>query len=77
MQNIYVVVAENDRPISLPTCDEPFVDDQGPLIFEQYVRFADLENVKKKKDKLSLRYGKCRIAKLVFIDSENEENEHA
>jgi len=74
MQDIYVVVADNDRPISSPNRDEPYVDDGGPLIFEQYVRFADLENIKKRRDQLSIRYGKCRIAKLVFIDGEQMEN---
>lgn len=77
MQNIYVVVADNDRPISLTNLDEPHVDDGGPLIFEQYVRTADLENIKKRRDQLSLRYGKCRIAKLVFIDSEPMEHADA
>ena len=77
MQNIYVVVADNDRPITLPNRDEPLVDDGGPLIFEQYVRSADLENIKKRRDQLSLRYGRCRIAKLIFIDSEHLENANA
>jgi len=49
MQNIYVVVADNDRPVTLPSWDKPHVDDGGPLIFEQYIRFADLENIKKTK----------------------------
>ena len=68
MQNIYVVVAENDKPHKMPNREEPFFDDSGPLIFEQYVRTADFENIKKRKDQLSQSYGKCRIAKLQFID---------
>ena len=69
MQNIYVVVAENDKPHKMPNQDEPHFDDGGPLIFEQYVRTADLKNIKKRRDQLSRKYGKCRIAKLQFIDS--------
>jgi len=67
MQNIYVVVAENDKPHKMLNREEPFFDDGGPLIFEQYVRIADLENIKKRRDQMSQRYGKCRIAKLQFI----------
>ena len=69
MQDIYVVVAENDKPINLSNGKKAFIDTGGPLIFEQYIKTADLENIKKRRDQLSLRYGKCRIAKLVFLDS--------
>ena len=63
----YVVVAENDKTVTFPSGRE-FFDDGGPLIFEQYTRSADLESIKKRADVMSQKYGKCRIAKLVFID---------
>jgi hypothetical protein len=72
MQEIYVVVAENDKPHKMPNREEPYFDDGGPLIFEQYVRTADLKNIKKRRDQMSQRYGKCRIAKLQFIDEAGE-----
>ena len=50
----------------MPNREEPYFDDGGPLIFEQYVR-ADLKNIKMERDQMSQRYGKCRIAKLQFI----------
>lgn len=68
MNDIYVVVAENDQPYRMPGRDEPFFDDGGPLIFEQYTETADLENIKKRAEQLSAKYGKCRIAKLEFVD---------
>ena len=69
MQDIYVVIADNDKPIHISNGKKAFIDTGGPLIFEQYIKTADLENVKKRRDQLSLRYGRCRIARLVFIDS--------
>ena len=68
MTDIYVVVAENDQPHKIPGRDEPFFDDGGPLIFEQYTRTADLESIKKRAEQLTASYGKCRIAKLEFVD---------
>jgi len=68
MSDIYVVVAENDKPHKMPGRDELFYDDGGPLIFEQYTKTADLENIKKRKEQLEASYGKCRIAKLEFVD---------
>ena len=68
MTDIYVVVAENDQPHKMPNIDEPFFDDGGPLIFEQYTKYADLESIKKRAEQLTPRYGKCRIAKLKFVD---------
>lgn len=66
--DIYVVVANNDKPHKLPGRKEPFFDGGGPLIFEQYTRSADLESITKRKQQLEQSYGKCRIAKLVFME---------
>jgi hypothetical protein len=65
-KDIYVVVAENDKPHMIH--GNEFLDDGGPLIFEQYTRNADLESIKKRQIQLSKSYGKCRIAKLQFIE---------
>ncbi len=67
--DIHVVVAENDRPVRIS--GKEFIDDGGPLVFEQYTRTADLESIKKRKKQMERRYGKCRIAKLVFIDEDD------
>ncbi len=64
---IYVVVVENDQTHKIGGKD--FFDDMGPLVFEQYTRTADLESIKKRANQLSEKYGKCRIAKLQFIDA--------
>lgn len=66
--DIYVVVAENDQELGI--AGKPFKDDGGPLIFEQYTRNADLESIKKRAKQIQERFGKCRIAKLQFIDLE-------
>lgn len=67
-KDIYVVVAENDKPHMIH--GDEFLDDGGPLVFEQYTRDADLESIKKRKEQLSLKFGKCRIAKLQFIEED-------
>jgi len=59
MGEIYVVVTENNKP---------YYDDEGPMVFEQYVRNADLERAKKFAKKMEPDYGKCRVARLVFVD---------
>ena len=66
--HIYVVVAENDQHHKMPKQDDHFYDDGGPLVFEQYTKTADLESIKKRAAQLSGKYGKCRIARLEFID---------
>ena len=67
MSDIYVVVAENDQPFNFPNREDPYYDDGGPLVFEQYTRLADLESIKARKETIERSYGKCRIAKLEFI----------
>ena len=62
---IYVVVADNDQK-HLIGGKEHF-DDGGPLVFEQYTRTADLKSIKRRAEQMEKNYGKCRIAKLVFI----------
>lgn len=66
--DIYVVVAKNDKEHIIG--GKPFFDDGGPLVFEQYTRNADLESIKKRARKMQETFGKCRIAKLQFIDLE-------
>jgi hypothetical protein len=66
MTDYYVVVSDNDQPITIG--GKLHVDDGGALVFEQYLANADLESIKKRAEYLSQRYGKYRIAKLVFID---------
>ena len=66
-KDIYVVVAENDQSHQISKTDKQFFDDGGPLVFEQYVKTADLESITKRAEQLAIRYGKCRIAKLQFI----------
>ena len=69
-KEIYVIVAENDQPHIID--GEPsYRDDQGPLVFEQYTRKSSLCDVANKIVLLQGKYGKCRIAKLVFLDEEN------
>ncbi len=70
MNDIYVVVADNDK--TSPIIYQ-YHNDNGPLVFEQYTRVADLESVKKRAEKLSKKYGNCRIARLEFIDYEQNE----
>jgi hypothetical protein len=70
-EDIYVVVATNDREITF-TSGRVHHDDGGPLVFEQYTRTADLESIKKRSDQISHNYGPCRIAKLVFIDGDTK-----
>ena len=68
MTDIYVVVAENDQPHKLPNRDELFFDDNGPLVFEQYTKTADLESIKKRAAQMQSKFGKCRIARLEFVN---------
>jgi hypothetical protein len=68
MTDIYVIVADNDQPHRMPNREEPFYDDGGPLVFEQYTKTADLENIKRRIAQLAGKYGKCRIARLDFVD---------
>lgn len=60
--DIYVVVSEHDGypDNSSHPC--------GPLVMEQYTDYANHEDMKTRAARLSYRYGKCRIAKLVFTD---------
>lgn len=64
--DIYVVVAENDQMHKIG--GNEFFDDKGPLVFEQYTRTADIESIKKRAEQLRAKYGKCRIAKLQFLE---------
>ena len=64
--DIYVIVVTNDQKHMI--AGKEFYDDLGPLVFEQYTKTADLESIKNRIKFLDGTYGKCRIAKLEFID---------
>lgn len=68
----YVVVADNDQYHKMPNTESPYYDNKGPLVFETYVYDASIENAKKFIAGLGGRYGKCRIAKLNFIEINEE-----
>ena len=67
-KDIYVVVADNDQYHKMPNTDEPFYDNKGPLVFEAYVNKSSMEDMKAFIARLGGKYGKCRIAKLNFIE---------
>lgn len=67
MSAIYVIVAKNDKPMTMSD-GHVFSDDGGELVFEQYTANASLEKAKEKISGLGGRYGDCRIATLVFVD---------
>jgi hypothetical protein len=69
--DIYVVVTENNEEHATPS-GRKYCDDRGPLVFEQYTRDADLKSIKERAEILEKMYGKCRIAKLQFIDDQVE-----
>jgi hypothetical protein len=64
MSDIYVVVCERDT----------YREDDGgrPIVFEQYIDgdCASLESAEKHRARLGNKYGKCRIARLEFIEGE-------
>jgi hypothetical protein len=53
---IYVVVCDNDS------------DPRGRIVVEEYVADATIENAQKRCRNFEKKFGKCRIAKLQFID---------
>lgn len=68
-QEIYVVVAENDQQHTIE--GKTFFDDEGPIVFEQYVKHSDLSAIREKAKNIEKSgYGKCRIAKLCFLEEE-------
>jgi len=69
-KDIYVVVADNDQKHKYGLDGHFYSDIGGQIVFEQYVKNADLESVKKRARQLSKNYGKCRIAKLTFLEEE-------
>lgn len=71
--DMYVVIAENDQTHKYED-GMTFKDEKGPVIMEQYVRESSLEEASQFARELESdgNYGKCRIAKLVFIDNEEE-----
>jgi len=68
-KEIYVVVADNDQPHKMPNSDKPYYDNNGPIVFETYVNKASIKDAKVFSANLNGRYGKCRIAKLKFVDA--------
>ena len=65
MTDIYVVVAKNDKPGW-----RGWTDPKGEIVFETYVKEATLENAQARAAAFTGKFGKCRIAKLQFIDEE-------
>lgn len=59
-EDMYIVVTDNDG------CDG------GPMAIETYIDKASMKNAKAIIDRLGGRYGKCRIAKLNFIEINEE-----
>lgn len=62
-QGIYVITTSRDTYASRGP-------DDRPIVFEQYIDIATLEHAREFKAGLGNKYGKVRIAKLVFIDEE-------
>lgn len=65
---IYVVVADNDQLHKVPNGYEPYYDDRGPVVFEAYVNKSSMEDMEAFIARLGGKYGKCRIAKLNFVE---------
>ena len=64
--DLYVLTVERD-------CTDPSpLQDGRPIVFEQHLDngAASLESVTARKDRIGDKYGKCRIARLVFLDGE-------
>ena len=66
-KGIYVIVADNDKQHRMSDGSICF-DENGPLILDRYVQEADLESVKKDVQRLSKHFGRCRVAKLIFLE---------
>ena len=56
-KDIYVTVLENPN------------DDYGPIIFETYLKNSSKESVEYFCKNVSEKYGKCKIAKVTFVDN--------
>jgi len=65
--DLFVLVFENDQPFKHIDGSE-WRDENGPIIMETYTKFATKDGVDDLKNRFGNRYGKCRIAKLVFMD---------
>jgi hypothetical protein len=66
MEDIYVLVADND--LAMDTLGVKWADSKGPIVFEQYTNSASLKEIQERIQLLDGRYGRCRIAKLEFIE---------
>ena len=69
MPDIYVVVAENDQEHK-NFDGATSKNDDGPIVFETYTRCATIDFARNKAKLIAGAHGKCRIAKLQFIDEE-------
>lgn len=75
-KEIYVVVADNDQPFRSSYNGKITIypkDEDGAVVFEQYTKSAGLEEIKKRAKRMSVRHGRCRVAKLEFTDIEFNE----
>ena len=60
------MVFENDKPINIRNFSH--IDDGGPIVMETYTKESSYKAAINKIDRFNGKYGKTRIAKLVFID---------
>ena len=68
-KDIYVVTCDQSEHKSEYASYGGGIDLNGPIVFEQYAENATLEHIQHRARGMSI-HGKCRIAKLVFIDEE-------
>ena len=69
-EDIYVIVTENPGFISTDRLELGFISD-GPYLFDNGIKHSlTLANAKTLIKSIPKRFGKCRIAKLVFVEDE-------
>lgn len=68
MSDVHVFVMENDVLRTVMGASE--YDPGGPLVFEQYVNKSSLSDIHGRTASLNGRYGKCRIARLEFLEDD-------
>jgi|GEM_PF-758214 len=67
VSDIHVIVIANDKHYKLPS-GRVVEDKDGPLVMEQYTRSANKEQIEARAADLSRMYGRCRVARLVFMN---------
>lgn len=69
--DLYVLVFENDQPFKRLDGSE-WRDEDGPIIMETYTKLATKGGINHLRKRFGKKYGKSRVAKLVFIDEKGE-----